>query len=101
MDYKAAVDKIVEQIVTIVENMLESAPFDKTYTGAIKSNTKSNNSSIRLLGVEVNGKTRMIKSILNLPINTTVKILVPKNNWDAAVILVTESVFNADGTLKI
>lgn len=90
MDFKAALDKLVEQIVAIVRNMLESAPFDKTYTGIVRTNTKPSNSSVYALGVEVDGKKRTIKSVFNVPVNSLVKILVPRNNWDNARIILPD-----------
>ena len=90
MDFKAALDMLVEQIVAIVNKMLESAPFDKTYTGIVKGCTTISEAPVFKLDVEVEGKIRSIESNVQIIPNTIIKILVPKNNWDKAQILITD-----------
>ena len=92
MDFKAALDKIVEQVVLIVSKMLEAAPFDKTYSGAVRSCTKATNSAIYTVGIEINGKVRAIESSVPLKVNSFVRVLVPKNNWNNAQVLVEPTV---------
>lgn len=91
MDFKAALDILVEQIVSIVNKLLEAAPFDKTLTGIIRAAAKSTNSKAYDYDIEINGKIKKISSRMYLPVNAIVKVLVPKNQWEQAQIMVTDS----------
>ena len=93
MDFKAALDKLVEQIVAIVNKMLEAAPFDKTYTGIVKSCTRASNTYVYTLEVEVGGKSRTINCAFAIPVNSIVKVLVPKNDWDLGRIEMSDDLF--------
>ena len=93
MDFKQAIDIIVEQVISVVRTLVEDAPFDRTYTGTVVSNTKETNSSLYSLGILIDGKTRTVRSPLNLTIGMNVKLLIPRNNWNNATILLTDTLY--------
>lgn len=81
MDFKEAIDAMVNNIMSMVSSLIDKAPFDKTYTGVIKSVQGKN------ITVIVNGAEYVIKSDVIYPIKSYVMILVPRNNWDLATIV--------------
>ena len=93
MDFKKAIDIIVEQVISVVRTLIEDAPFDRTYTGTVVFNDTSTNSSLHTLGVLIDGKTRIIKSSLDLDAGTTIKVLVPRSNWNNATILINDLLY--------
>lgn len=93
MDFKQAIDIIVEQVISVVRTLVEDAPFDRTYTGTVVSNLKETNSSLYSIGVLIDGKTRMIRTPLNLTVGMNIKVLIPRNNWNNATILLTDTLY--------
>lgn len=84
---------IVEQVIAIVKKMLEAAPFDKTYTGITKGWSMVSDSPLYDIDVEIEGKRRIIQCPVCIFSNTLVKVLVPKNNWEQAQIVITDYIF--------
>ena len=80
MDFKEALDAMVENIRSMVSSLIDKAPFDKTYIGVVKS---VNNSEIT---VTINGGDYILKSNIPYSIGSYVMVLVPRNNWDKAMI---------------
>jgi len=84
MDFKDALDSIVNEIKGLMERLIEKAPFDKTYTGVVISGTSDGSGYI--YSIQVNGKDKSIKSNLVFSVGEYVKVLVPRNDWTRATI---------------
>ena len=80
MDFNKALETMVNNIMSMVSSLIDKAPFDKTYTGVVKSIQGKN------ITVTVNGADRVIKSSTVCSVNYYILILVPRNNWDKAMI---------------
>lgn len=85
MDFKDALDTIVTEVEKIVNKILASAPFDKTYSAIVLD--KSTSGSGYTYTVKINGKNREVFSKLNYSIGDYVYVLVPRNNITRAVVI--------------
>ena len=84
MDFKEALDALVEEIKALVQRLIDRAPFDKTYTGVVVAAATMNNNFTAT--VRVNGKNYNVKSDHMDPVNTYVRVKVPRNDWTQAYI---------------
>lgn len=80
MDFRKALDSMVDNIMSMVSKIIENAPFDKTYFGIVKSISGSE------ITVTINGGDRILKSSITYSVGSYVMVLVPRNNWDKAMI---------------
>lgn len=85
MDFKQALDSLVQQIIEIVKDLIEKAPYDKTYKGVIQSSAA--NGSTYENKVLINGRDKTIKSKQQYSVGDYVYVLVPCGEWQNAVIL--------------
>lgn len=81
MDFKHALDILVVNIMSMVSSLIDKAPFDKTYTGVVR---KIEGSKIT---VRINGTEKVIKSNISCSLGDYLIILIPRNNWDLAMIM--------------
>ena len=92
MDFKSALDTLIAEVKRMIEKAIEAAPFDKTYRGrvvAIESGKCS---------VQVNGTIYTIKTSATYAVGDYINVLVPRNNWNNAVLLDIEKAI--DGALS-
>ena len=86
MNFKEAIDALVDNIMSMVSSIIDKAPFDKTYTGIVKSVQGKN------VTIVVNGVEHVIKTDALYYTNDYVTVLVPRNNWDRAMITPKDNV---------
>ena len=89
MDFKQALDSLVQQIIDIVKELIDKAPYDKTYKGVIQSSVASGGSYENK--VLINGRNRNIKSKTQYTEGDYVNVLVPGGEWQNAVIVEDKS----------
>lgn len=73
-----AIKGLLDGINYIVQQSINSAPFDKTYTGVIKS-ISGNTYTVAIGNIEY---TNVRTSIGGLSVGNTVKIIVPQNQMN-------------------
>lgn len=91
MDFNESLSVLVEEIKKMINDLISSAQFDRTYTGIVESITTSTNSAMNTVSVKVNGYSKTIKTYASLSAGDYVKILVPHNDWQSACIQYTDN----------
>ena len=80
MEFKDAVNTLLSGFQGMIDKAIEAAPFDKTYRGRIVAVDGSKYS------VQINGTIHEIKTSKIFSEGEYVNILVPKNDWNKALI---------------
>lgn len=94
MDFKQALDVLIQQVIEVVKDLVDKAPYDKTYKGVIQSSTANGSSYVNK--VLISGRNKSIKSKQQYSEGDYVYVLVPCGEWQNAFILASGS-----GTLVI
>lgn len=88
MEFRNAMETLVTQIREMVVKLINHADFDKTYMGVIVGKTMPKNSlSLYEYDVQINGMIYKISSTNNYSTETTVAVMVIRNDWNNLLIL--------------
>lgn len=80
---KSAVSALLDGISYLISDYIKNAPFDKTYTGIIKTDNGDNTYTVIIEG---NQYDDIHTIVTGLSVNDTVKVLSPQNQMGQAFI---------------
>lgn len=88
--FNEAIQALIDNIRSMVVQMLRNADYDRTYTGRVKSVEQVRKGlSTYLYTITINGRDYTIKSKLLYNVDDYVLVLFPRNNWNDAKIVAT------------
>lgn len=96
MDFKNAMDSMVQEFERMVKKLLETAPYDKTYTGVVTAKEATRISNEYDYKIKVGYSIKKIKSSYQLEVGDYVRILVPNNKWNNAILVVSPEQYSQD-----